>query len=357
MSGHLKTTVVGSYPIPEWLKVFPSRQSLVDAIMVVLKTQELAGIDVVTDGELVRFDINHPESNGMIDYFLRPMSGIDTELTRAELEAYRRQETTAYRLRPAGIVRGPIGEGSLHLPEDFALVRRLTQKPLKFTVTSPFMLAQVLMDAYYHDRRRLTLTLAQVLANQVRSLRPEVLQIDEANVTGHPELSSLAAEAMNLVLDVVPQGVERGVHLCFGNYGGQTIQQGRWAQLVPFMNQLHCDHLVLEFARRRFEELSVVRDVRSEIKLGIGVIDIKDNQVESPEEVAQRIERVVRVVGEERLAYVHPDCGFWMLPRSIADRKMRNLVLGRDLFLGRQPGSGGVSWSSERAEATRGPRA
>ncbi len=334
----LLTTVVGSYPMPEWLKLFPTRQSLIDAIMVVLKTQELAGIDVVTDGELARFDINHPETNGMIEYFVRRMSGIDHELTRTELEEYRRQQTTAYRLRPAGIVRGPVGEGALHLNEDFALVRRLTHKPVKFTVTSPFMLAQVLMDAYYHDRQQLTMAIAHVLANQVRGIHPDVVQIDEANVTGHPELADLASEAINFVLAAVPEGVEKGVHLCFGNYGGQRIQQGTWDRLVPFLNSLNCDHLVLEFARHGYDELHVVREIRPEIRLGIGVIDIKDNSVETPEEVARRIERVVEVVGEERLKYVHPDCGFWMLPRSVADRKMRNLVLGRDLFLGQYRG-------------------
>lgn len=70
-------------------------------------------------------------------------------------------------------------------------------------------------------------------------------------------------------------------------------------------------------------------------KLGIGVIDIKDNEVESPEQVAERIERGARQLGVARIKYVHPDCGFWMLPRSLADAKMHSLVAGRDLFEGR----------------------
>src|SRR5437867_13384489 len=98
------TTVVGSYPVPDWLRAYPSRAGLMDAMMVVLKTQELAGIDLVADGELARFDINHPETNGMIDYFIGKMAGIDTQLTRLELERFRSEETTNYRARPAGIV-------------------------------------------------------------------------------------------------------------------------------------------------------------------------------------------------------------------------------------------------------------
>src|SRR5689334_4738047 len=87
----IRTTVVGSYPIPSWLAALPSAVNLRDAVLVVLKTQELAGIDVVSDGELSRFDVGHPDTNGMIDYFIRPLSGVRPALTRAELAVFRRQ--------------------------------------------------------------------------------------------------------------------------------------------------------------------------------------------------------------------------------------------------------------------------
>src|SRR6478736_5287129 len=86
----IRTTVVGSYPIPDWLVALPSRQALVDATRVVFKTQEMAGIDVVADGELYRFDINHPDTNGMIEYFIRPMSGIRSAVTRGDIEEFSR---------------------------------------------------------------------------------------------------------------------------------------------------------------------------------------------------------------------------------------------------------------------------
>ena len=81
----IKTKVVGSYPVPSWLAANPCAPALRDAILVVLKTQELAGIDLVSDGELSRFDVSHPETNGMIDYFIRPMGGISSALTREDL--------------------------------------------------------------------------------------------------------------------------------------------------------------------------------------------------------------------------------------------------------------------------------
>ena len=129
---------------------------------------------------------------------------------------------------------------------------------------------------------------------------------------------------------------EKGLHLCFGNYGGQSIQSGLWNDLMGFLNNLDVNHLVLEFARRGYEELPLFRDLREDIALGVGVIDIKDNGVESPDEVARRIEHSIDILGPERVRWVHPDCGFWMLPRSVADRKMASLVAGRDLALGRR---------------------
>jgi len=124
--------------------------------------------------------------------------------------------------------------------------------------------------------------------------------------------------------------------LCFGNYGGQTIQEGTYEMLVDFLNSLEADHLVLEIARRPAEELVMLKQVKDSLGLGIGVIDIKDNEVESPDLVAQRIEQAAGIVGAERIHYVHPDCGFWMLSRTVADRKMAALVQGRNLYEGRQ---------------------
>lgn len=328
----LRTTVVGSYPVPDWLRAHPTRQGLIDATMVVFKTQELAGIDVVADGELYRFDVNHPETNGMIDYFVGKFSGVRSRLGRAELEAFRAQAGMAFRTAPAGVVEGPIGEGVLDLPGDFARARRLTTSPVKFTLTGPHMLAKTLLDRHYGAPPKLCRAIADALALQVTAIDADVVQIDEANITGNPAEGPWAAEAINCVLDAV-RG-QKAVHACFGNYGGQMIQKGFWAGLLPFFNALRCDHLVLEFARRGYAEVEAFRDLRPGIEIGIGVIDIKDNQVETPDLVARRIDEAAQRIGSERIGWVHPDCGFWMLPRSVADAKMRALVTGRDLFLG-----------------------
>jgi 5-methyltetrahydropteroyltriglutamate--homocysteine methyltransferase len=333
----LKTTVVGSYPVPTWLRVFSTRESLRDAMLAVIKTQELAGIDVVADGELYRWDINHAETNGMIEYFLRPLAGVVTELTMEQLRQWQNQPGQQFRAEPPGIVTGPISSGRLNLARDYRLFRGLTSLPKKFTVTSPYMLAKTICDEYYGDLRSLVMALADVLKLQVSAIDAEVVQVDEANVTGHAEDGPIAASGINRVLEGVQH--EKAVHLCFGNYGGQTIQKGTYEKLLAFLNALECDHVILEMARRPSHELDWLKDVRPEIGLGVGVIDIKDNEVETPEVVAHRIERAAGILGADRLRYVHPDCGFWMLPRSVADGKMKSLVAGRDLVSGASRGA------------------
>lgn len=98
---------------------------------------------------------------------------------------------------------------------------------------------------------------------------------------------------------------------------------------------LKADHIVMENAHRPPEELAVFKDLRKEIGFGLGVVDIKRTEIESPEQIARAIERAEKMLGRERVQYIHPDCGFWMLKRNIADGKIRALVKGRDLYEGR----------------------
>lgn len=329
----IKTKVVGSYPVPSWLAANPCAPALRDAILVVLKTQELAGIDLVSDGELSRFDVSHPETNGMIDYFIRPMGGISSALSREDLAQFAAEQRMGFRAQPAGVVEGPLTEGTLNLPHDWQLFRGLSSADTMFTFTAPYMLARTLVDRQHGDIRALTMALAEVLRKQVESIDAPVIQMDEAHLTGHTEDAEWAHEPFNLALGGI-RG-EKALHLCFGNYGGQSIQKGYWKDLMPFLNKLDADHLVLEFARRGYDELEVFKELKPGTKLGVGVVDIKDNEVEPTDVIAGRIENAVNVLGIDRIKWVHPDCGFWMLPRSVADRKMAALVAGRDQFLGR----------------------
>lgn len=329
----IKTTVVGSYPIPDWLGAYPSEQAVIDATRVVFKIQEDAGIDVVADGELYRFDINHPDTNGMIDYFVRPLANVRAKASRSDIAKFHGDRQMAFRAKPAGVVDGPIGEGTLNLALDYERARALTKAAMKFTVTGPHMLCKTLLDNHYGDRAALCDAIADVLAAQVAEIYPEVVQIDEANIPGHPEDAAWAIRSINRVLDAVK--TTPAVHLCFGNYGGQTIQHGDWKTLIDFLGALHADHVLLEVAHAHTWELPELARIDKKIKIGLGVVDIKSNVVEDADLIAQRIEDAAEALGEDRIAYINPDCGFWMLKRSVADRKIRALVQGRDLFEGR----------------------
>jgi len=328
------TTTVGSYPVPDWLAALPSEQALIDATRVVFDLQRQAGIDLPTDGELYRFDVNHPDTNGMIEYFVHKFGGVRGGVGRSDTVAFRAKSEMRFRSKPAAVVTGPITEGSLNLPEDCARAAGVSGGPFKFTLTSPYMLARTLLDEHYRDFSRLTLAIADALAAQVGDLNCACVQVDEANIPGNPSDGPLAAEAINRVLDAVR--VEKAVHFCFGNYGGQTIQKGMWAGLISFLNSLHTDHLVLELAHRPSSDLDALKELNPRIGIGLGVVDIKVNHVETPDEIARAIERAEKVIGADRVRYVHPDCGFWMLKRSIADRKIAALVQGRDLYLARK---------------------
>ena len=98
------TTTVGSYPVPEWLSALPSEQSVIDATRVIFDTQKSNGIDLPTDGELYRFDVNHPDTNGMIEYFLKPMGGCDSSIGRTDTEAFRAKQEMGFRAKPAAVV-------------------------------------------------------------------------------------------------------------------------------------------------------------------------------------------------------------------------------------------------------------
>src|SRR5437763_16430300 len=173
----IKTTVVGSYPVPDWLVALPSEQALIDATRVVIHIQEQAGIDLVCDGELSRFDVNHPETNGMIEYFVRPMAGVRSALRFDELVTYRAQRGMDFRTRPPAVVDGPVGPGTLDLPGACARAKQLTDRPFKFTLTGPHMLAKMLYDVHYRDLPKLTMAIADALAAQVRHCDADVIQI------------------------------------------------------------------------------------------------------------------------------------------------------------------------------------
>ena len=170
----------------------------------------------------------------MIEYFVRPLGNVRSDITRSDVEKFGRQKGMGFRVRPAAVVEGAIHEGRLDLVNAWRRIRPLTKVPMKFTVTGPHMLGKTLLDEHYKDLPSLTHALATVLAKQISEIDAEVVQIDEANLPGSPDEWEWAASAINLMLDAVPN--TPAVHLCFGNYGGQSVQKGTWGHLLNYLN-------------------------------------------------------------------------------------------------------------------------
>jgi 5-methyltetrahydropteroyltriglutamate--homocysteine methyltransferase len=323
--GVLPTTVVGSYSVPEWLERLKtdyyqrriSAQHLNDihevAIKAALKDQEMAGVDVVSDGELRR--------DNDIDYLLARIPGIDIP-HRAKTDYYDYYDATVTRPLPE-----PTG-GSLGLAADYAFTAEHTTRPVKFSFTGPFSLSRRITNSAYADPADLVRALARWLNAEARALAAAgapLLQVDEPFLAGYPEAADLAIEAVN----IVTEGVQTSwaLHVCYGNRYARPLWEGHYDFLFPAVLSARVDQLVLEFARKGPGDLRLFRQYPWDRGVGIGVIDVKTTEVESAELVAARIRRALEVLPAGRLM-VNPDCGLRHVPAHVARAKLRALVLG-----------------------------
>ena len=321
----LPTTVVGSYSVPEWLERLKteyyqrriSAQHLAEihevAIKAAVKDQELAGIDIVSDGELRR--------DNDIDYFLARMPGVRiARRAKADYYDYYDAEVTA----PLPADGAPL----LGLAGDFAFTRTVTSKPVKFSFTGPFSLSRRLSGTAYADPADLVRALARRLNDEARSLAAagaRLLQIDEPFLAGYPERAALAVEAVNIVTDGVP--ATWALHVCYGNRYARPSWEGQYDFLFPAVLDARVDQIVLEFARKGLDDLRLIGKYEWPGSLGFGVIDVKSPAAETPELVAARIRRALEHVPPDRLM-INPDCGLRHLAPDVARSKLRAMVAG-----------------------------
>ncbi|MDD7938344.1 hypothetical protein PHK61_07925 [Actinomycetospora lutea] len=322
----LPTAVVGSWPVPEWLERlktdwFRSRMSRTQldeihdcAVTAAIKEQELAGIDIVSDGELRR--------DNDVDYLLARIPGIAIPPTGKDFY---------YDYYDASVAATPsssAGAPGLGLDADFAFTRARTDRPVKFSFTGPFSLARRLTDDVHRDPADLVRAIAHVLAGAAGALRDagaQLLQIDEPFLAGYPEQVDLAVEAINIVTRDVD--VSWALHVCYGNRYARPLWEGHYDFLFPAALDARVDQLVLEFARKGDEDLPVIERSGWDRAVGLGVIDVKSRTVETPEIVEARIRRALEFVPAERLV-INPDCGLRNLPTAVATAKLRAMVDG-----------------------------
>ncbi len=318
----LSTAVVGSYSIPGWLERVKSdflqrRMSRHDldeihdvAVKAAIKDQEVAGVDIVSDGELRR--------DNMIDYFAMRLPGvqIDHGSKRFYYDFYE------------SVIRAKMPTASLGLVEDFRFLRRFTERQPKVSVTGPHSLVKRIRNEYYPSEEAFALDIARVMNLELRELvraGATYLQIDEPYYSGFPEDLPWGIKAINALVEGVEARIS--LHICYGNRYGKPSWEGSYRYLFPAINAAHVQQLTLEFGRRGEDDVRLFQEFDPPFALGLGVIDVKTHDVESPAIVAERIRKALEIVPAERL-HVNPDCGCLHLPRDVAFAKLCAMVEG-----------------------------
>lgn len=332
----LLTTVVGSFPQPDWLidrqtlgRGFVPRvqarelwriseefleQAQDDATLLALRTMEKAGVDILTDGEVRRESYSNR--------FATALDGID--LTQpGRVQGRSGQPVMVPR------VVGPIRRVQPVQVRDVAFLRRHTERRIKATIPGPFTMSQQAQNDYYADEESLALDYAAAVREEVQELfeaGADVVQLDEPWMQARPETAKrYAIKAINRALEGV-QG-STAVHLCFG-YAASVKQKPSAYSFLPELEHAAVHQVSIEAAQPRLD-LSILAALPSKIII-LGVLDLSDMQPETPEVVAQRIRAALRYVPPERLMLA-PDCGMKYLPRDVAYRKLRALVLGAEI--------------------------
>jgi 5-methyltetrahydropteroyltriglutamate--homocysteine methyltransferase len=318
----LPTTVVGSYSMPGWLERLKteffarriSRQELDEihdaAVKAAIKDQEVCGLDVITDGELRR--------DNMIDYFAERLPGVQTDHTSKKF----------YYDFFDSVVRGKLPMASLRLADDFRFLAAFTERATKFCVTGPHTLVKRIKDEHYKNEEAFAMDLARVMNMELKELAragARYIQIDEPYYSGFPEDLQWGVRVLNTLVEGVDAKI--ALHVCYGNRYGKTSWAGNYRYLFPAILDAHIQQLTLEFARRGGEDLELFKEFPNKFELGVGVIDVKTHEVETPEIVAERLRKALKFVPPEQV-FVLPDCGLLHLPREVAFAKLRTMVLG-----------------------------
>lgn len=329
----LPTTVVGSYPQPDWLvdkellssgKVPRARMAAIwrvpepfleeaqdDATVVAIRDMERAGIDVITDGEIRRESYSNR--------FVTALDGIDqepvivTDLSGTE--------------RPVPHIVGPIRRTRGVEVRDMEFLRRNTEKMAKMTLPGPFTMAKTAKDDFYGDEDNVVMDLAAAINEEAHALvtaGADVIQLDEPWLRFDPDgAARIAVKAINRALDGLK--VPTVIHLCFGYAAMVQRPKPSGYTFLPQLADTIADQISIESAQPNID-LGVLRELAPK-KVILGVINLADPVPETAEQVADRIGRALGFIEADRLI-PGPDCGMKYLPRTTAFAKLRALTAG-----------------------------
>jgi 5-methyltetrahydropteroyltriglutamate--homocysteine methyltransferase len=324
----LPTTVIGSYSFPPWLGAVrelgtQAKLTLADvqeahdaAVRSAIMDQESAGVDIITDGELRR--------ETMVYFFSARIHGFDM----------------SGRMKPIGnldpslrmndpVVREKVRRANgLGMEEHFTFLLQHATHATKVCVTGPQMLAKRATNEYYQSDKELVFDLAEVLNIELKNLVKAgctFIQIDEPVWVGYPTDMPWLVESFNRLVDGVDAKI--ALHVCYGNYQLKRLFSGEYAELFPAILDTHADQLSMEFAVSNGAGLDLFTKFPTTKEIVVGVIDVKTDDIETPEIVAGRIRAALRHIPAERM-YISPDCGMKFMPRDRAYRKLCAMVEG-----------------------------
>lgn len=327
------TTLVGSYPQPDWLidreslaKRFPPRvrlqelwrvpqqylaQAQDDATIVAIKAQEEAGIDIVTDGEMRRESYSNR--------FATALEGVDVDNPGTALDR-------SGHPNPVPRIVGKIRRRHAVQVEDVQFLRRHTTRQIKITVPGPFTMSQQAQNVYYPSEEAAAMDYAVAVNEEIRDLfaaGADIVQIDEPYMQARPEKArQYGLKALNAALDGITGTT--AVHICFG-YAAIIHERPTGYSFLGELANCSCTQISLETAQSKLD-CSVLTSLAGK-KLMVGAIDLSDMNVETGEIVAERIRRALKYVRPEDVI-IAPDCGMKYLPREVAFGKMQAMAAG-----------------------------
>ncbi|HYT46975.1 MAG TPA: uroporphyrinogen decarboxylase family protein [Burkholderiales bacterium] len=331
------TTLVGSYPQPEWLidrkKLagrFPPRvrarelwripeallaEAQDDATLLAIKAQEDAGLDIITDGEIRRESYSNR--------FATALEGVDIDHPGTALDR-------SGHPNPVPRIVGKIRRKHPVEVEDLLFLKKHTKKSTKITVPGPFTLSQQAQNDYYKSEEEAAMDYAAAVNAEIRDLLAagaDVVQVDEPYMQARPEKArQFGLKALNRALDGI-KGVT-AVHICFG-YAAIIHQRPSGYSFLPELADCQCKQVSIETAQSNLDCAVLARLPGK--KIMVGCIDLSDMSVETPQKVAERVRKALKYVKPDDVI-VAPDCGMKYLPREIAFAKMKAMVEGARLL-------------------------
>src|ERR1043166_7875735 len=327
----LPTTVIGSYSRPQWLDLAildhkkrlltddQLREAFDSAVSSAIHDQELAGIDYISDGELRR--------ETMVYFYSRNIHGFEFD---GKLRAIGNLDS--HLKMPDPVVVSKVGRKKIPMAEHFAFLQdHCIRSTPKVCCTGPHMIAKRAENRAYKTDRELVMDLADIINHELRRVEAQgcrCIQIDEPVWIGYPDEMEWCVEAFNRTVRGLKSFI--AVHVCFGNYLGKQLFEGKLESLFPTILGVKANCLSFEYARLGFWQLDVFKKHRWRGHLCAGVVDVKNNRIETPNQVADRIRKGLEYFPAEKV-WLAPDCGLKFRPRSLAFGKLKALAQGAAL--------------------------